>query len=210
MVESTQAHWDQIYVSNPVEALGWYEAVPEPSLRLVEACRLDARDLVLDVGAGASTLAGHLLARGFRDVVAVDLSPVALEQLQTHLDTQVSGRLRCVACDVTRPQALAGLEGAALWHDRALLHFLVDEAPRAGYRATLERVLRPGGYAILATFAPHGAPRCSGLALRRYSLDDLAAFLGPDFGRVAGLEYVYHMPSGDPRPFVYGCFQRKW
>ncbi len=43
-----------------------------------------------------------------------------------------------------------------LWHDRAAFHFLVDPADRAAYVERLGKALRPGGHAILATFAPDG------------------------------------------------------
>lgn len=52
---------------------------------------------------------------------------------------------------------LPTLRDVGLWHDRALLHFLVEERDRAAYLSTLKAVLKLGGYAIIAVFSPEGA-----------------------------------------------------
>jgi hypothetical protein len=36
----------------------------------------------------------------------------------------------------------------------------------------------------------------------------LADFLGKNFEMKAHFDYTYHMPSGDPRPYVYTLFQK--
>jgi hypothetical protein len=89
-----------------------------------------------------------------------------------------------------------------------VLHFLVEPADRAAYRATLRAAVRPQGYVILAAFACHGATHCSGLPVERHTADTLAAFLGADFHLLTSFDHLYQMPSGDTRPFVYTCFQR--
>ena len=49
-----------------------------------------------------------------------------------------------------------------------MFHFLTAPADRAMYLANLERALQPGGSFVIATFAPGGPDRCSGLPVRRY------------------------------------------
>jgi hypothetical protein len=56
-----------------------------------------------------------------------------------------------------------------VWHDRAVFHFLTDEADRAAYVAHLRLGLREGGTLIMATFGPGGPEKCSGLPVMRYS-----------------------------------------
>ena len=50
-----------------------------------------------------------------------------------------------------------------VWHDRAVFHFLTTAEERARYVAHLRTALRPGGSAMIATFAPEGPEKCSGL-----------------------------------------------
>lgn len=52
-----------------------------------------------------------------------------------------------------------------VWHDRAVFHFLTDADARVRYREHLLEVLKPGGSAIIATFAPDGPEKCSGLPI---------------------------------------------
>jgi hypothetical protein len=68
-----------------------------------------------------------------------------------------------------------------IWHDRAVFHFLVTPEDRARYRARLGQALKVRGTAIVATFAPDGPEKCSGLPIARYSPESLAAELGEEF-----------------------------
>ena len=43
-----------------------------------------------------------------------------------------------------------------LWHDRAVFHFLTAPQERQAYVRTMLHALRPGGFAIIATFADDG------------------------------------------------------
>ncbi|MGH3473304.1 MAG: SAM-dependent methyltransferase, partial [Aeromicrobium sp.] len=71
----------------------------------------------------------------------------------------------------------------ALWHDRAVYHFLTEPDERDDYQASLRRCLRPGGWAVVATFGPDGPPTCSGLPIVRYTHAELA-------GQFAGFELI--------------------
>lgn len=204
-----QEHWNRIYTSRAVERLGWYEAVPEPSLRLLSACRLRQDDPLLDVGVGASTFVDHLLAAGFRRVIAADISAAALQRLRERLGPEKATRVQWLVDDVTEPVELCRLGGVALWHDRALFQFFTTEPQRQAYRDTLNALLHPGGYVILAAFAIGGANRCSGLEVSNYDAPRLGAFLGARYRLLDSFDYVYHTPGGEARPYVYTLFQRK-
>ena len=64
-----------------------------------------------------------------------------------------------------------------LWHDRAAFHFLTEERDRKAYVARLVKAVKPGGHAIIATFAPDGPERCSGLPVMRYDAESLGRSL---------------------------------
>ena len=66
-----------------------------------------------------------------------------------------------------------------LWHDRAAFHFLTDGNDRAAYVARLGRGLKIGGHAIIATFAPDGPEKCSGLPVARYDSASLGGRSAP-------------------------------
>jgi hypothetical protein len=98
---------------------------------------------------------------------------------------------------------------ADIWHDRAVFHFLTEEADRVAYRDRLREVLKPGGTAIMATFAVDGPERCSGLPVMRYSARSLAAELGPDFAIVETLHELHRTPVGTIQSFCWSRFRRE-
>jgi hypothetical protein len=95
-----------------------------------------------------------------------------------------------------------------LWHDRAVFHFLTEEADRQAYLESVRSALGVGGYLVLATFALNGPERCSGLPVQRYDPDGMGEFLGPDFELVQSLEREHVTPGGSGQLFTYAVFRR--
>lgn len=203
-----QDHWDSVYDRTETSRLGWYEEAPEPSLRLIEACRLDKRAVLLNVGAGATTLVDELLKLEYQNIVANDISPLALEKLKLRLGEE-KNKVTWIVDDLTRPTALTTTGPVDLWHDRAVLHFFNDKPEQDAYFDLLKKLVKPGGFVILATFNLKGATECSGLPVFRYDAHMLAERLGADFERLQAFDYTYTMPSGSKREYVYTLFKRE-
>ena len=85
-----KSHWEKTYSTKKVKELGWYEGSPEQSLALIEKCNLDKNDLILHIGAGATTLIDELLKFGFLNMVASDISETSLCKLQNRLGLESS------------------------------------------------------------------------------------------------------------------------
>lgn len=200
-------HWDSIYQSYEVNELGWYEETPTSCLKLLEKCNIKLYDSILYVGAGASTLIDCLLNKGFSNITAVDISETAINKLKERLGEK-SSQIKFVVDDVTSPSKKDVFKNISVWHDRALLHFFTEEKDRQSYLATLKAAVKENGYVVISTFSLEGAEMCAGLNVRRYDQNMLTQFLGPDFKLIEHFNYLYHMPSGDPRPYIYTLFQR--
>lgn len=195
------AHWEEVYrTRNPAE-VSWYQADPAVSLRLIEQTGVGRSAPILDVGGGASLLADRLVAAGYADVTVLDLSSVALAVVRD----RVGPAVRTITADVTRFEPSRQY---ALWHDRAVLHFLTDPEDRQAYVRTLTQALQPGGHAILATFALDGPARCSGLPVERYDAARMVALLGAGFQLRRAETEVHLTPAGAPQHFQYGSFTR--
>jgi SAM-dependent methyltransferase len=203
---SDPAHWEAVYRGKPATDVSWFQPRLAQSLRLIDACALPPTAHVVDVGGGASTLVDDLLARGFTDLTVIDLARAALEQSQQRLGDQAHA-VRWLAGDVTTP--LLDPASVDLWHDRAVLHFLVDGAQRTAYVAQLLRALRPGGYALIATFAPDGPERCSGLPVARYAPEDIVTVLGPSFELIDSAHESHQTPRGATQSFAYALCRRE-
>ncbi len=148
-----------------------------------------------------------LIEKGYRNLYAADISEISLGMLKSRLGEEKASRVTWIVDDVIKPTQLSQLSGIALWHDRALLHFLTEEEQRQTYKKTLISALRPGGYVILAAFSMQGAKQCSGLNVHNYDQESLAKFLGEGFKLKESFDYLYTMPSGNLRPYIYTLFQ---
>jgi methyltransferase family protein len=199
-------HWDAVHRERTPPQTSWFRPHLDESLRLVEALDLPAQAPLIDIGGGRSTLVDDLLARGFHHLTVLDIAAGALADAKARLGAQAP-RVRWLTADVTRvdlPHARY-----ALWHDRAAFHFLVDAAERNRYRGVLAHALRADGHAILATFAADGPQRCSGLHVRRYDADALAAEFAPLFEPVAHSRELHQTQAGVEQPFTYVVLRRR-
>ena len=203
---SLEEHWQQVYSAKASDQVSWYRPHLERSLAFIRSLDLPADARIVDIGGGASTLVDDLLAEGFENLAVVDLSSAALRTSRERLGGSAEG-VTWIVGDVTTPLLDEG--SVSLWHDRAVLHFLTDDAKRTAYRQQLVRALEPEGYVSLATFAPDGPEKCSGLPVRRYDAEAMRAFLGPDFELIDDAREVHETPWGSPQRFVYGLFHRR-
>jgi ubiquinone/menaquinone biosynthesis C-methylase UbiE len=208
MNASMKVHWDEIYAALDVDELTWYEEIPEPSIRLLSKCQINKDESILDVGAGASTFIDHLLNKGFKNIIAADISEIALNKIKERLTKEEALSVRWIVDDITRPVHIQDLRDITVWHDRAVLHFLLEEKEQKVYLSTLEKVLKNKGYVIIAAFSRKGAKKCTGLDVKNYDQDLLAEFLGKDFELLEYFDHIYYMPSGEPRPYIYTLFQK--
>ena len=119
------ARWDEAYAQGGTRC-SWFQDAPEMSLRMLDAAGVTAAASVIDVGGGASPLAGALLERGFRDVTVLDISAAAMEQARHRLGPR-AGQVHWLTADI---RAWRPPRRYAAWHDRAVFHFLTAEPDR--------------------------------------------------------------------------------
>jgi len=200
----THAHWNRVYATKRDGDVSWFEALPEESIRMIEAAGLTADTCVLDVGGGDSRLVDQLAGRGLTCLAVLDVSETALHRAQARLGP-AAAPLVWIASDVTGAWALKPMD---IWHDRAVFHFLVDGRDRARYLDHLRETLKVHGSAIIATFALDGPVSCSGLPVARYSPATLAAELGGDFRLVESAPHAHVTPWGSTQSFQYSRFER--
>lgn len=197
-------NWNDRYETTKSTSLSWFESKPGRSLEIILS-RSGPGDAVIDVGAGTSTLVDHLLREQYAHVSLLDVSEAALEETRNRLGRD-SGRVQMLVEDVTtwRPSQMYDL-----WHDRVMLHFLVEEEERQGYKSALLSALRPGGTLVIATYAPGGPERCSGLPVRHYDRMELEDFLGQEFVCHGAFTEDHMSPAGKLLPFHWAVFERR-
>lgn len=185
--------------------MSWYQKVPALSLTLIANTRLGPDASVLDVGGGASSLVDHLLDQGYRDLTVLDISSIALAQASARLGTGAS-TVNWINDDITLFEPPRQYD---IWHDRAAFHFLTSAADQQRYIGIMQNVLSPNGQAILATFAPGGPLKCSGLDVVQYDPVRLRQILGPGFVLEEQQEERHMTPAGREQLFQYVRFRRR-
>lgn len=199
--------WDNVYEKQPTNQLGWYEENPTPSINLIESCQLSKEARILHVGAGASTLIDILLDQGYPNQIVNDLSPNALNQIKRRLGSK-DNNIEWLVDDLIAPKALNKIDPIDLWHDRAVLHFFNQPEEQKTYFKLVHQLVKVNGYVIIACFNLNGASKCSGLPVSRYNAQMIQDQLGSQFKLMESFDYMYTMPSGEKRPYVYTLFRR--
>jgi ubiquinone/menaquinone biosynthesis C-methylase UbiE len=183
--------------------VSWFQEVPVPSqdlLKLVGATRSSA---VIDVGGGASRLVDHLVSLDYDDITVLDLSQGALAAAQVRLGEKAD-RVTWINADVTVWEPDRCFD---VWHDRAAFHFLLDTNDQTAYYNRLRRALRPGGHAIIGTFASDGPEKCSGLAVKRHGVQSLSTVFGQTFLLVDHRNHEHVTPVSSTQKFQFSTFQ---
>lgn len=201
-----KSHWETVWTTKSPEAVSWFQDDPAPSLAMIAAAGLRKDAAIIDVGGGASVLVDRLLERGYVHVAVLDVSGAALQVAAERLGP-LGDDVQWIESDITSWSPVPGLFD--LWHDRAVLHFLTDPAEQAAYVAVLKRALGPEATVILATFAPDGPEKCSGLPVRRHDGASLSALLGPEFRLVEEKRETHLTPGGSSQAFAWCRFIRE-
>lgn len=197
-------HWDTVYTTKAVDQVSWFQDTPALSLDLIGRSGVSRTAPLVDIGGGASRLVDALLGQGYSDVTVLDIAEAALSASRIRLG-HLAQNVRWVVADITQWQPARCY---ALWHDRAVFHFLTDAADREAYRRALLAGTASGSQVIIASFALDGPERCSGLPVMRYAPEGLQTELGADFALEDARHEEHHTPGGNIQRFQYSVFRR--
>ena len=203
---SRREHWEKVYTSKPPDRLGWYKPRLQTSLEWITALGLDLDAPIIDIGGGTSTLVDDLLDHGYSALTVLDLAQPALDLIKARLGER-GAAVAWLCGDITEIELPE--DAYALWHDRAVFHFLTEPTDRDRYLDNLNRALRPGGHLVIGTFAPEAPPRCSGLPVQRYDLDLIRETLGDEFELKRHKKEMHVTPGGVEQMYLYCEFRRK-
>ena len=200
-----RTHWETIYRTKDVHEVSWFQLEARRSRDLITRISADHSAPIIDVGAGASVLVDNLLDAGYQNLSVLDVSEAALD-ISRHRLGALSSLVKWIRADVLRTTLDDG--AYAVWHDRAVFHFLTGAADRQAYVDQVRRAVKPGGYVLVATFAEDGPDHCSGLPVVRYSAEALHTEFGNDFQLVRSEHEDHRTPGGAEQSFLY-CLCRR-
>lgn len=169
MDDYLKAHWENIYCTSSPDQLSWTEPKPVHSLDLIQDTSTAKDSAIIDIGGGDSLLIDHLLLEGYTDIAVLDISAKAIEKAQKRLGAK-SEQVTWLVGDILdfTPE-----RQYAIWHDRAVFHFLITAEQKAQYKRIAENAVAKG-HMILGTFSLSGPQKCSGLPVSQYDMTALA------------------------------------
>jgi len=193
-------HWERVYKKLSPSEVGWYQAYPERSLKLINNTGAATDSRIIDVGGGTSKLSEHLLDQGYTNLTVLDISGNSINKAKSQLREKSTG-ITWIEADITK---YSFKEQYDVWHDRAVFHFLTKIEDRKSYLNSLNLSLKLNGHLIIATFSLDGPPKCSGIPVVRYSPETLQNELGENFKPVETFAEEHVTPSAVPQNFIYG------
>lgn len=199
MMRDRKAHWEAVYQNRSPLDVSWYQQEPSLSLDLIAQTGLAHDAPLIDIGGGASVLVDRLLQSGYTQLSVLDISARALACARQRLGA-AAAQVRWLESDIT---AFVPPEQYALWHDRAVFHFLTEAADRQAYLRAVRAGLGVGGRLLIAAFAIGGPTRCSDLPIVQYDAAKLMLEFGDEFELVEQRQEVHVTPRQKEQLFAY-------
>ena len=196
-------HWENIYQKKEIDGVSWYQKVPVESLQLIKKYSISNSDKIIDIGCGKSFLADNLLELNYTDISLVDISSNALKEVKDRLQNK---SLNFIETDILNFNSNDKYD---IWHDRAVFHFITDSEGIKKYISLCNEYINKEGILIIGTFAEDGPLKCSGLEIKRYSVDQISGLFKETFELVESFKMLHKTPFDTEQSFSF-CVLRKF
>jgi len=199
---STKSHWEKIYSEKSTQEVSWTQEIPETSIEFFNDFKLSKTSPIIDVGGGESKFVDYLLEEGYQDISVLDISENAIKRAKDRLGKK-SKNIKWIVCDIND---FKPMKKYALWHDRAVFHFLTSDININKY---VENVKLYSENFIVGTFSTSGPKKCSGLDITQYN-KSLLSKLFEEFMAIKKIEHINHItPFETTQNFIFCSFSAK-
>ena len=197
-----RSHWENIYKTKKIDGVSWFQETPLESLELIEKYSSNNSDKIIDIGCGKSFLADTLLKLNYENITLVDISLNALKEVKERLNNE---SLNFIESDVLNLKLEQTFD---IWHDRAVFHFITEKESVEKYISLCNKYIGKGGKLIIGTFAEDGPLKCSGLEIKRYSIDNLKELFKENFEFIEGFKKLHSTPFDTQQSFTFCVFKK--
>ena len=195
-------HWENIYQTKNIDGVSWYQETPYESIELIKKFSTTDSDMIIDIGCGKSFLADNLLKLKYKNITLVDISLNALNEVKERLNNK---SLNFIETDVLNLKLERTFD---IWHDRAVFHFITNKKSVEKYISLCNEYIGEGGKLIIGTFAEDGPLKCSGLEIKRYSVENLKELFKENFEFIKGFKKLHSTPFGTRQSFTFCVFRK--
>ena len=195
-------HWEYIYQTKKIDGVSWYQEAPNESIELIKKFSTSNSDTIIDIGCGKGFLADNLLKLNYENITLVDISLNALKEVKERLNNE---SLNFIETDVLNLKLEQAFD---IWHDRAVFHFITEKESIEKYISLCNKYIGKGGKLIIGTFAEDGPLKCSGLEIKRYSIDNLKELFKENFEFIEGFKKLHNTPFDTQQSFTFCVFKK--
>tara|TARA_B100000676_G_C17950141_1_gene771557 strand:- start:503 stop:1117 length:615 start_codon:yes stop_codon:yes gene_type:complete len=196
-------HWENIYQKKEIDGVSWYQKIPIESLQLIKKYSISNSDKIIDIGCGKSFLADNLLELNYTYISLVDISSNALKEVKDRLQNK---SLNFIETDILNFNSNDKYD---IWHDRAVFHFITNPEGIEKYISLCNKYINNQAILIIGTFAEDGPLKCSGLEIKRYSVDQISGLFKETFELVESFKMLHKTPFDTEQSFLF-CVLRKF
>ena len=195
-------HWENIYQTKNIDGVSWYQETPYESIELIKKFSTTDSDMIIDIGCGKSFLADNLLKLNYKNITLVDISLNALKEVKDRLNNK---SLNFIETDVLNLKLEQTFD---IWHDRAVFHFITNKKSVEKYISLCNEYIGEGGKLSIGTFAEDGPLKCSGLEIKRYSVENLKELFKENFEFIEGFKKLHCTPFDTQQSFTFCVFRK--
>jgi SAM-dependent methyltransferase len=199
---SAKNHWETIYETKNPGQVSWTQEVTQTSLDFIHSFGIEKSAKIIDIGGGDSKLVDCLLKEGYQNITVLDISSKALGKARKRLGDKAK-TVNWIVSDITNFNPSAHYD---VWHDRATFHFLTERGEVSKYLDSARQSV--DHFMMIGTFSMSGPTSCSGLDIRQYDRQTLAAELKNGFKKLKCITEDHITPFDTTQNYLFCSFQR--
>ncbi|MBT8232304.1 MAG: class I SAM-dependent methyltransferase [Saprospiraceae bacterium] len=197
-------YWDANFEKN--ETPNWIETEAPWIMTWINDIDLSKEATIFCAGVGNANIVEHLLQNGYKNIIANDISQVALDTLSSRVN---NNSVTYLQDDLISPKKIQDYKGKIdLYIDRATLHFFTKCAEKDHYFSQMQDLLKTGGHTVIGVFSKDNKPKCCGLDLQLWSIQSLHNRM-PDYNHTNSTEFAYKELNGNIRNYIYLLAQKQ-
>ena len=197
---SYKSHWERIYKEKSPQEVSWTEEIPDTSIDFFKDFKIRKDDPIIDIGGGESKFVDYLLDSGYKNISVLDISENAINKAKERLGVK-SQYIKWIVCDLNDFEPK---ENYAIWHDRAVFHFLTSKVEIDRY---VRKVKLNTQNFIVGTFSTLGPKKCSGLDITQYDESSLKKLFEDQDISLKRTENINHItPFETTQNFIFCSF----
>ena len=200
----SKKHWEEVYKTKSPQEVSWTQEMPTTSLRLIQEANISKNEAIIDIGGGDSKLVDFLIQEGYTNITVLDISGNALEKAKIRLGDKAN-HVEWIESDIN---TFVPKKQYALWHDRAVFHFLTKKEEIKRYNELVTQHTMK--HFIIGTFSDNGPIKCSGLDIKQYTSKELEELFNHSFELASSFNEDHKTPFNTIQNFTFASFKRTY